>query len=460
MSGFERIRLDAFMPLNDDILAALRRHGEIGHPWVSSTVLAAEVGASVSTVRRHLDALNRAGTVVKDGLARATRYRLPITAFVPPSASASTSADGGSAGTKQSRELRALLLRPLGVRHPVTYHRSFVDDYVPNVSSLLPSILAASLAEEGRMKGQQPAGTYARKVLEPLLIDLSWSSSRLEGNRYSRLATEQLFRSGTTGGDLDAVMLLNHKAAIEFLVDAVPEYGLTTVLVRNLHAILMRDLLMDASGLGGIRRKVVNISDTAYIPTQVPDLLEEMLAHIVDKARSIKNPVEAAFFLWVNLAYLQPFEDGNKRTSRLAANIPLMLYNCAPLSFLDIDVQDYALAMMGVYEHRDVALAVDLFESAYRRSIRKYAVTLESMGVPDPVRLQFREALNEAIGLVVRERQSCTEAIAAMSLSEDQAAIFRPLLAAELRALDLHNCARYRLTLRQVEQWIAAGRPQ
>ncbi|MFX6743338.1 hypothetical protein ABTH23_19790, partial [Acinetobacter baumannii] len=85
--------------------------------------------------------------------------------------------------------------------------------YVPNVSSLLPSILAASLADEGRMKGQQPAGTYARKVLEPLLIDLSWSSSRLEGNRYSRLATEQLFRSGTTGGDLDAVMLLNHKAA-------------------------------------------------------------------------------------------------------------------------------------------------------------------------------------------------------------------------------------------------------
>jgi len=448
------------MPLKDDIRAALRRHGQTGQPWASSPVLAAEVGASGSTVRRHLDDLVRSGAVLKDGRARATRYRLAPGVSEPSPTTAHQAPSDGPAWTEESRGVRKRLLRPLGTREPVTYQRAFVDDYVPNVSSLLPPLLAASLAEQGRMQGQQPAGTYARKVLEPLLIDLSWSSSRLEGNRYSLLATEQLFKSGTAGGDLDAVMLLNHKAAIEFLVDAVPEYGLTTVLVRNLHAILMRDLLLDASGLGGIRRKDVNFSDTTYIPTQVPDLLEEMLGHIVEKARSVKNPVEASFFLWVNLAYLQPFEDGNKRTSRLSANIPLMLYNCAPLSFLDIDVQDYALAMMGVYEHRNVALAVDLFEWAYRRSIRKYAVTLEAMGVPDPVRLQFREALNEAIGRVVRDRQTCEEAIAAMSLPDEQVDVFRPLLAAELRTLDVHNCARYRLTLRQVEQWIAAGRPQ
>ncbi|MGJ7550520.1 Fic family protein [Pseudomonas alloputida] len=66
----------------------------------------------------------------------------------------------------------------------------------------------------------------------------------------------------------------------------------------------------------------------------MPSLLDEMFGQVLDKARQIKNPIEAAFFLWINLAYLQPFEDGNKRTSRLAANIPLMLYNCSPLSFL------------------------------------------------------------------------------------------------------------------------------
>lgn len=177
-----------------------------------------------------------------------------------------------------------------------------MDDYVPNASFLLPENLAQALAGEGRMRGQQPAGTYAHKVLGPLLIDLSWSSSRLEGNRYSLLATEELFKHGTTASDLDAVMLLNHKAAIEFMIDAVPEYGLISAVIRNLHAILMQDLLADTNRLGNIRRKVVNISDTTYVPAQAPPLLEEMFEHIVDKARQVKNPVEAAFFLWVNLA--------------------------------------------------------------------------------------------------------------------------------------------------------------
>ncbi len=187
------------------------------------------------------------------------------------------------------------------------------------------------------MQGQQPASTYARKVLEQLLIDLSWSSSRLEGNRYTLLATQELFKSGVPDAnghiDADTVMLLNHKRAIEFLVDAVPTYGLTTALIQNLHALLLQDLLADSDALGTIRQTVVNITDTVYVPTQVPSLLQEMLPMVVDKARLIKNPVEAAFFLWVNLAYLQPFEDGNKRCSRLAANIPLMLYNCAPCLF-------------------------------------------------------------------------------------------------------------------------------
>jgi len=156
-------------------------------------------------------------------------------------------------------------------------------------------------------------------------------------------------------------MLLNHKAAIEFLVDAVPTQGMTMSLVRNLHAVLMQDLLASTEGLGAIRKKVVNISDTTYVPMQVPAFLEEMLDNVIGKARLVKNPIEAAFFVWVNLAYLQPFEDGNKRTSRLAANIPLMLYNCAPLSFIDVDTNDYALAMLGVYEFLDVSMAVDLF---------------------------------------------------------------------------------------------------
>lgn len=222
----------------------------------------------------------------------------------------------------------------------------------------------------------------------------------------------------------------------------------------------MRDLLVDVHALGTIRRKIVNISDTVYLPAQAPSILQEMFTHIVDKAKSVRNPVEASFFLWVNLAYLQPFEDGNKRTSRLAANIPLMLYNCSPLSFLDVDQSDYATAMMAVYEYRDVSVAADLFEWIYRRSIKKYAVVLEAMGAPDPLRLRYRQALNDAIGLVVRERKTLDTVIAELRLGTQADSDFRALLDEELAALEVFNCARYRLTMSMTQAWIADGRPR
>ncbi len=347
----------------------------------------------------------------------------------------------------------------MGARTPVTYRREFVDHYKPNETFLLPPALADELFRLGRLPGQMPAGTYARKVLEQLLIDLSWSSSHLEGNRYTLLDTEELFRSGAAATDSDALMLLNHKAAIEFLVDAVPMQGLTPGLLRNLHAVLMQDLLAEVASLGVIREKVVNISGTVYVPMQVPAVLAEMFERICSIAQYIKNPVEAAFFLWVNLAYLQPFEDGNKRVSRLAANVPLMLYNQAPLSFLDVDRDDYALAMMGVYESCDVSMAVDLFDWTYRRSQGKYKVVQESMGLPDPFRIRYREALVEAVGQVVRARRPVAYALQSLGLPEEDQPAFRQLLVQELGTLAVFNCARYRLGFKEVQAWIDDGRP-
>ena len=190
-----------------------------------------------------------------------------------------------------------------------------------------------------------------------------------------------------------------------------------------------------------------------------PHVLQEMFDRIISKAQQIRNPVESAFFLWVNLAYLQPFEDGNKRVSRLAANIPLMLYNQAPLSFLDVDRQDYALAMMGVYEFCDVSMAADLFAWTYRRSQTKYKVVLEAMGAPDPFRVAHREALSEAVLLVVHERKSATEAMQALGLPEEDADKFHKMLEDELGSLEDYNCARHRLRPQVTTDWIQAGRP-
>jgi hypothetical protein len=398
------------------------------------------------------------GTLLREGRGPATRYR--ATAGSLPAITASPPGTQGPEWGQGARALRTQLQAPIGQRTPVAYQRAFVDRYMPNESSLLPGGMARTLYEQGRLEGQQPAGTYARKVLEQLLIDLSWYSSRLEGNRKSLLDTRELFQKGRSAGDdLDATMLLNHKDAIEFIVDAVPTYGITLPVVRNIQSILMNGLLANPASLGTTRQILVNITASVYLPSQVPALLDEILAAIIEKARAIKSPLECAFFLWVNIAYLQPFEDGNKRTSRLSTNLPLLLANCAPLSFLDVDATDYAMAMLGVYEKQDVSIAVDLFDWTYRRSVSKYRVVLESLGAPNPFRNRYREQLGDAVRQIVGEGLSFARAVESLGLPAPDRHAFEEMVRTELAGLETYNCARYRLSFGRVDEWIAKGRP-
>ena len=474
----------------DQVLKSFHKLAAKQQGWLSSAQLSAATGLSLATLKRQIHKLLDLGLIQKTGSARATRYGLPgqvapstgtFAAGLKNNASASASAHSGvvnhvaqpgSVGqktnppwSKKSQRVIHYLQQPLMSRAPVSYRRQFVDGYVPNQSRLLPAKLADKLAAEGSIHGQMPAGTYTRRVLEQLLLDLSWQSSRLEGNRLSLLDTEALFKAARptstaaqrkTPQDRDAIMLLNHKRAIEFVVDAAPQYGLTESLLRNTHGLLMQDLLQDSSALGTVRQKMVHITGTLYVPAHAPSLLEEMLRLVIERANLIKNPVEAAFFLWVNIAYLQPFEDGNKRTSRLAANIPLMLYNCAPLSFMDIGTHDYAQAMLGVYERQDVSIAADLFAWTYERSMRKYAVILEAASQPDTFRVAQRDNLMHAITDVVAHGRSPSQAAVARKLDRSTAAPFKALLADELAKLTPYNCARYRLNTQAVERWKAA----
>ena len=276
----------------------------------------------------------------------------------------------------------------------------------------------------------------------------------------SLLDTKALFERGRSAGDDDdALMLLNHKDAIEFVVDEVPHYGIWDVVVRNIQSLLMNGLLRNSDALGKVRNTVVTITDSVHVPLQVPQLLDEVLASIVDKACHIKNPIEAAFFLWVNIAYLQPFEDGNKRTSRLCANLLLLLQNCAPLSFMDVEQADYALAVLAIYEQQDVSLAVELFEWTYRRSIDKYAAILEAMGAPDPFRVKYRELLGEAVRQDVTRAAAVPHLLPALGIDPADLDKFAQLLREELQHLETYNCARYRLGLALTDKWIAAGRP-
>ena len=447
------------------MMAARRPSGKV---HFSSAEIVDELAQTPSTVLRYLNRLKADGKIKQTGNTSASRWELlsgnpaePAGLRVAESSPEYTAGRSLSASWSEgSSQLLASLQQPLGTRMPSSYQRHFVDTYIPNKSFLLPESLAHGLFQAGRMQGQQPAGTYARNVIAPLLIDLSFSSSKLEGNRYTKLDTEMLFQSGKVDPfDTDAIMLLNHKRAIEFLIDEIPLYGLSLMVLRNIHELLMQGLLHDENGLGTIRRKIVSISNTVYVPTHVPMLLEVMLQSIVDKACQIKNPVEAAFFLWVNIAYLQPFEDGNKRTSRISANVPLLMYNCAPLSFLDISEGDYCFAMMGVYEQCNVSLAADLFAWTYRRSIQKYATQIHAAGAPNPFRNIHRETIGTLVARVVRERQSLSIALAEVDLApEDQTKLLQ-MVKADLARLGEHNFGRYRLTPKEVARWIDDGRP-
>lgn len=450
----------ALPPLHQAILRLI----QAADTPVSPGAIQQALGVSRPTINRKLLDLLASDLLEKLGAGRTTRYIATAAANTAMgAASVPAESSAGPSGMQWSAAARPLvqaLRAPLGTRTPVGYERRFVGDYVPNQSSLLPPSLAAELFHAGRSPDQQPAGTYAREVLEQLLIDLSWSSSRLEGNNKSLLDTKQLFELGDQASPLDedTLMLLNHKSAIEFLVDAVPMEGITVPVIVDLQAKLMRDLLRDSRDIGSFRRRLVNIEGSVYSPNNIPTFLEESLNTIVEKARSIHNPVEAAFFLWVNVAYLQPFADGNKRTSRLCANMPLMLFNCAPLSFLDVERTDYATAMLGVYEQRNVAAAVDLFEFIYRRSIQKYSVLRASLGVPDPLRSRYRQALNELMQFVVFYGHTLNDAFAQVPVAAADLAALRAIVNTELDHLEQYNCARYNLARGMTQKWIDAGR--
>ena len=456
--------MSPFNETEQAILKLLHQVATQNQMALSSTQIGERLGITRSTLQRHLTKLCKTGALTCSGNARARRYRLTgdliqaakTVERLPDQENLEPALYPQSPSSLMT--LRSLK-RPLAMRTPVSYQKDFVLSYIPNETHLLPKDLAMSLYKDGKMSDQQPAGTYARKVLEQLLIDLSWSSSRLEGNQRTLLETAELFRRGADDGDKDALMLLNHKRSIEFIVDAVPEYGLSMPVIRNIQALLMQDLLEDVHSLGEIRKKIVHISDTVYVPTQVPEVLDEMLRAMIDTAQRIKNPVEAAFFLWINIAYLQPFEDGNKRTSRLAANIPLMMYNCAPLSFIDCTIPDYAYAMMGVYEMLDPSPAADLFAWTYRRSIDKYRVILDAMGHVDPLRVKYRDTITKAIQIIVNTHQSRDAAIKSLKLPVEHLTLFINMLDQELRSLTIYNCARHQLSIRSTEEWIVRGRP-
>lgn len=366
---------------------------------------------NIKTLQRRLAALSSQGRIIKQGEKKATRY-------YPPHISIETDKghwmDKGQLKdnsvdifSPQNRERLTFLELPLYMRSKKPYNRDFLDAYVPNKSAYIPEKIRRALFEAGkRFDEQLAAGTYARQICQRLLIDLSYHSSRLEGNTYSQLDTQKLVEEGVLAEDKfheETVMIINHKEAILFLVENAQEIELNGLAIRNLHYLLSQDLLANPEACGNIRTIAVTIGKSAYKPLDNPQVLRELFELVLYKAKKIQDPFEQSFFLLIHLSYLQAFEDVNKRTARLSCNIPFIKHNLCPLSFTDVAVEDYTAALLAVYENNDPYPMLELFAWAYSRSCEQYGVVKKSLGEIDAFRIQYRQQKKAIMGRVVQQ---------------------------------------------------------
>lgn len=443
------------MSLRDNKMAVLRQLGLESEP-ISLPELLLKLGEGFRerSVRRWLVLLVQEGAVKKAGKRRGTRYI---------AAGRSEEANGGMSSCFSSASLQAIevVKRPLFERKPVAYADDWFDSYRPNFSYYLEETVRKQLLTTGqRANGQGPAGTYAHQIFHRLIIDLSYNSSRLEGNTYSLLDTERLLLHGATAeGKLDEekVMILNHKEAIRYLVDNAPRVEVSRNVICTLQY-LLSDGLVDPSDAGKVRRYGVRIGGSTYVPFEDPRRLEEQLEKIAVKAALIKDPYEQSIFLLVHISYLQAFMDANKRTARLSSNIPLVKANLVPLAFSDVRVDDYMSAMIAIYELQDVRPLVDLYIYSYMRTCAAYDATIKAMGF-DEIRVRYRKERREVVrevilrGLVGNELRLFVEGKVAKAVPHDvREALIEDILE-DLEHMDESRLAGLGVTSEQLKVW-------
>lgn len=361
-----------------------------------------------------------------------------------------------------SRDIVAYIDGPVQARKPVGYQRDFLDAYQPNKSRYLSDSLRRQLHQIGKTAdAKAAAGTYSRAILSRLLIDLSWASSHLEGNTYSRLDTRELIEHGKAAKGKAAIetqMILNHKTAIELLVDNISEARFNRYTLMNLHSALSENLLPNPADEGRVRQHAVDIGKSVYRPLSTPQQIDDALDALLRKANLIADPFEQSFFMMVHLPYLQPFADINKRTSRLAANLPLFRANLCPLTFLGVPEQAYSRATLGVYEMTRIELLRDLYVWAYERSTQEYLAIKQELAEPDPLRLAWRDLIKQTIrGVVTQPRADALtviqRAIEGADVPEAERDRVQALMIEELRRLHEGVLARYGLRPSEFAVW-------
>jgi len=254
------------------------------------------------------------------------------------------------------------------------FNFALINEQLPQVELFTQDELSLlhNLQAEFRTHLSEMSENEYRREMERLGIDLSWKSSQIEGNTYSLLETERLLRESKTADGKtkeEAVMLLNHKDALRFVLDN-PDYlqELTISHIEDIHTLLTKELSVDK----GLRHRRVGITGTQYHPLDNEFQIREAMRDTCALINSRTNVFEKALLALVLLSYIQPFMDGNKRTARITSNALLIANGYCPLSFRTVDSIDYKKAMLIFYEQNNLYAFKQIFISQYEFAVREY----------------------------------------------------------------------------------------
>lgn len=368
---------------------------------VSRRAICEKFGFAPATVGRYLDELQNTGEIEKFGMGRATVY-------------AGDAADVYAYSQSKIPDRKKIAYDFDRVRHhPVEGHSYFNTDQRSEIlhCSAIPSTLTHP--------------DYIDAIKRRLLIEASWSSSVLEGNTYSLLDTEELFdrNAEMPGARIEETrMLLNHKHAIEYILSNINSITISKMDIMNVHALLSDGLLKDPSNSGKLRSTPVGIGQSVYQPLDVSFQINEEFKAIVAIAKEIIDPFDQSMYLFLNIAYLQPFVDVNKRTSRMLSNIPLLKAGLLPMSFFQMSRQGFEKGLIHYYETGDVRRMVKEYVNSYKISAARFHDILVNKPTQKELalRLKFRKEIVAAVKSVVRDGTTIGEHVPAVATDEEK----------------------------------------
>lgn len=341
------------------IINVLLEKDEISSSDVHARLLQKNEEVSLVTVKRYLSDMVSAGLLHVTGSGPATAYRLTvlgrIAADVDPHSYIAVEPD-----------------RRYGMRH---FNAELFSAIPDNIFSEREMGTLEAATQEYTRRIQDMPQAIQDKELERLIIELAWKSSKIEGNTYTLLDTEKLIRENieAPGHSKDeAHMILNHKEAFLFVKENLELFStITRENMEKLHAILVKDLSINE----GLRQRPVGITGSTYVPLDNIHQIQEAIEGLSRVVTKLENPYAKALVALLGISYIQPFDDGNKRTYRLMANAILLANNLAPLSYRSVEENEYKEAMLVFYELNVVAPFRTIFVEQYDFAARNYLVT-------------------------------------------------------------------------------------